>query len=445
MSRKQSNTELDRLRLGRNEVENHYIDELVSGRLDRRTFLRRGSMIGMSVPLMGAVLAACGSSSSSSSASSAASSSSSAGTPKKGGTLRIAVSTPAAAVNPLTVSDAGGLCMLGQTGEFLIFDSNLKLALQPMLATEWTPNYDGSVWTFTLRTGVTFNNGAAMTADDVVYTFQQLADPKNASNALSVFTGVLSPVRRQGDRPDDGGVPRSRRRTATSPTSSRPTTTTRSSCRRAPTISEWQSTFLGTGAFKLSSYTESVGASTSSPTPSYWGGKPYLDGTPVQVLLAARQPQILALAGQRGRRDRPVRAVRRHLAAEQLLLQDHQAARSSNHRELSMRNDVGAVHRRARAPGGRLHTRPPGDGERAARRFRHGRQRLPVRRRGSPRPTRSIPAAHAEPRQGQAAAVGGRAPERLQHHAEDRDLRGDPAACAGDQAERQRRSGSTSA
>ena len=32
-----------------------------------------------------------------------------------------------AAVNPLTVSDAGGLTMLNQTGEFLIFDSNLKL------------------------------------------------------------------------------------------------------------------------------------------------------------------------------------------------------------------------------------------------------------------------------------------------------------------------------
>ena len=30
---------------------------------------------------------------------------------------------PAAAVNPLTVSDAGGLLMLNQTGEFLVFDS----------------------------------------------------------------------------------------------------------------------------------------------------------------------------------------------------------------------------------------------------------------------------------------------------------------------------------
>ena len=228
MSRKR-NEGLDRLRAGRTEVENHYIDELIAGRLNRRDFIRRGSIIGMSVPLMGAVLAACGSS-----ASSTTTSSSSAGTPKKGGTLRVAISTPAAAVNPLTVSDAGGLCMLNQTGEFLVFDSNLKLALQPMLATAWTHNGNGSVWTFTLRSGVTFNNGNAMTADDVVYTFQQLSDPKNASNALSAFQGVLSPsgVKKLNALTVQFTL---QAPTATSRTSSPPITTTRSSSPPAPT------------------------------------------------------------------------------------------------------------------------------------------------------------------------------------------------------------------
>jgi len=53
------NDELDRLRGERTELENHYIDELVSGRMGRRDFLRRGSMIGMSTGLLGAILAAC--------------------------------------------------------------------------------------------------------------------------------------------------------------------------------------------------------------------------------------------------------------------------------------------------------------------------------------------------------------------------------------------------
>ena len=52
--------ELDALRSERSELENHYIDELVAGRLDRRSFLRRGAVIGMSASVMGAILAACG-------------------------------------------------------------------------------------------------------------------------------------------------------------------------------------------------------------------------------------------------------------------------------------------------------------------------------------------------------------------------------------------------
>ena len=93
----------------------------------------------------------------------------------KGGTLKLASQAPAGAINPLTVSDAGGLCMLAQCGEFLTFDNNMLLQLQPMLATSWKPNSDGSVWTFSLRPGVKFNTGAPLTADDVVYTFQQLS------------------------------------------------------------------------------------------------------------------------------------------------------------------------------------------------------------------------------------------------------------------------------
>ena len=60
---KRRNEELDDLRLGRSELENHYIDELVSGRLSRREFIRKGSVIGMSMPILAAVLSACGSSS----------------------------------------------------------------------------------------------------------------------------------------------------------------------------------------------------------------------------------------------------------------------------------------------------------------------------------------------------------------------------------------------
>src|ERR1700690_1137113 len=113
---------LDALRSERTELENHYIDELVAGRLDRRSFLRRGAVLGMSASVMGAVLAACGGANNSGggSATKASGASSTSSAPAtKGGTLKLALQAPAAAINPLTIADAGGLCILAQTGEFL--------------------------------------------------------------------------------------------------------------------------------------------------------------------------------------------------------------------------------------------------------------------------------------------------------------------------------------
>jgi peptide/nickel transport system substrate-binding protein len=326
------NDELDRLRSERTELENHYIDELVSGHMDRRDFLRRGSMIGMSVPLLGAILAACGGSSSSSTASSSGAAPSSG---KKGGTLRIAGVTPAAAINPLTVADAGGLLMLNQTGEFLVFDSNLKLALQPMLALSWKPNSDGSVWTFKLRDGVTFHNGKQMTADDVVYTFKQLSDPKVASNALSTFTGVLTP---DGVKKVD---PTTVEFHLQSPNGNFPYLVSSDNYNAiivpaGTDFAKWQKTFVGTGAFKLGSYTQNVGASFV-PNPNYWGTKALLSGSQFKFY-ASQQPMILALQGG----DVDVIAQFVPAGATQLLNSSTYKIiqlKAANHRELSMRND----------------------------------------------------------------------------------------------------------
>ena len=330
-----SNSELDRLRSGRTELENHYIDELVSGNLSRRDFLRRGSTIGMSIPLLGAILAACGGGSSSSASTSGGSSSTSAAAPTKGGMLRVASVTPAAAVNPLTVSDAGGLTMLNQTGEFLIFDSNLKLALQPMLALSWTPNSDGTVWTFKLRPNVTFHNGSPMTADDVVYTFQQLADPKNASNALSTFTGVLTPA----------GVKKVDATTVEfhleAPNGNFPYLVSSDNYNAIivpnnTDFGKWQTTFVGTGAFKLGSYTQNVGA-TFMPNPNYWGTKPFLDSTSFKFY-SSQQPMLLALQGS------DVDVIAQFVPAGAAAILNNPTykiikLKSANHRELSMRND----------------------------------------------------------------------------------------------------------
>ena len=326
---------LDAIRDRSSELENHYIDELVAGRISRRDFVRKSAVIGMSSTLAGAILAACGNANSSSSSSSS-SGSGAAGTPVKGGNLRLATQTPAAAVNPLTVSDAGGLCMLAQTGEFLVFDNNLLLQLQPMLATSWKPSKGGAVWTFKIRSGVKFHDGSPLTADDVVYTMQQLSDPKVASNALSTFAGVLTPA----------GVVKVDSSTVAfhleAPNGNFPYLVSSDNYNaiivpKGTNFAKWQSTFIGTGPFKLKSYSQNVGADFVA-NPNYWGGAPHLDSTAF-TFYSSQQPQILALQG--GQVDVIVQFV---VTGAQALLNNSSyniiKLKSAGHRELSMRNDM---------------------------------------------------------------------------------------------------------
>ena len=324
---------LDAIRADRSELENHYIDELVSGSISRRQFVRRGAVIGMSTSLMGVILAACGNANSPSSSSS--SSAAASGTPTKGGALRLATQAPTAAINPLTISDAGGLCMLAQTGEFLAFDDNQALALKPMLATSWTPKKNGTIWTFKLRSGVKFHDGSPLTADDVVYTIQQLADPKNASNALSTFAGVLKPA---GVVKVDSGTVEFHLEAANGnfPYLVSSDNYNAVIVPKGTDFAKWQSTFIGTGPFKLKSYTQNVSAEFVA-NPDYWGGAPHLDSTTFNFY-ASQQPQILALQG--GQVDGIVQFV---VQGAQSLLNNSQfniiKLKSANHRELSMRND----------------------------------------------------------------------------------------------------------
>src|ERR1700691_5396204 len=177
---------LGKLRQGRGEIENHVIDEFAAGHISRREFIRRGTVIGMSIPLIGAIASACGSSTTSPPTTATT------GAGKAGATIKAGIVLPTGSINPVTVADQGGLDMLGQTGEYLCL-SQQNLTLKPVLATSWTPNASSDVWTFKLRPGVKFNNGQSFTADDVVYTYQLQTEPTGKSNALSAFSGVLKP------------------------------------------------------------------------------------------------------------------------------------------------------------------------------------------------------------------------------------------------------------
>jgi len=60
----------------------------------------------------------------------------------------------------------------------------------PMLAESWTISNEGRTYTFRLRQGVKFHNGATMTADDVVWSLKRWLDPATQWRCLSEFSAT---------------------------------------------------------------------------------------------------------------------------------------------------------------------------------------------------------------------------------------------------------------
>lgn len=273
---------LSQWRLGRSELENHVIDELIAGHLDRRAFLRHGSRIGLSAAAMVGVLKGLGMEPVGRALAQG----------KPGSTIRVAQITPSGAIDPVSVSDQGGLLPLQMAGDFLVLDGP-DLLLRPMLATSWEPNKDGSVWTFKLREGVKFHDGRTMKADDVVASIDRLADPANGSNALSAFKGVLS--KGGAKKVDDLTV----RFTLDAPNGNFPYYVSSDNYNAiiipADYKGDFEKTFNATGPFKIESYTPKVGAAFVR-NPDYWGG-PVMPERVEIGFYAELQPQILGLLG----------------------------------------------------------------------------------------------------------------------------------------------------
>jgi peptide/nickel transport system substrate-binding protein len=341
--RDETNRRVDAIRAQGSELENHLIDEYGAGRGSRREFLRRGTVIGMSVPLLGFLASACGTGSKSESGGGGGGGGNAVQAGGKqvevrpGGTLKLGMSPgPSTEIDPLKVADEGGLGIMSQTGEFLAFSDD-KLKLQPRLAESWKPSENGQVWTFKIRQGVKFHDGKPMTAADVAASINALSDPKNGSNALSTFDGVLS--KGSAKAVDDTTV----RFELDAPNGNFPYLVSSDNYNAIIVPKDvdpgrWEKTFPGTGPWKLDRYTANSGVSYVK-NPDYWDKSrvPKLDRQEVKFY-PKEQAQILALQG--GDVD-----VLIHFSPTggKALLNDPNITvielRSSVHREVHMRND----------------------------------------------------------------------------------------------------------
>jgi peptide/nickel transport system substrate-binding protein len=318
------NRELDELRAGASELENHYIDEYLAGEISRRELFRLGTAVGMSVPLLGlfgdvGALAAPRPT-----------------VTKAGGTLRVGNLKPASAIDPVTSATQATLAATSITGEYLLYDDPRNNNLRPVLATSYKPDKTGKTWTFQIRKGVKFTDGSPMTAADVVATFERLVDPANASSALSAFKGVLS----KGGTQKTGDYTVVFHLDAPNPSFPYLVSSTTYQAVILPSnyqIGSYEKSFVGTGPYKLSNYNPGVSAAFVR-NPEWWGGKAGFDQVQM-TFYPDSASQILALQGnqldlipQFGYQEG--RALLKNKSFEIFI------TRSSAHRQLPMRVDT---------------------------------------------------------------------------------------------------------
>jgi len=112
------------------------------------------------------------------------------------GALRVAFDIPAK-LDPAFASSDSEIAILNAVYDYLV-DIDTASKPQPRLATKWDISGDGLTYTFTLA-NATFHDGSALTAKDVVWTFDRLRDPA-AKLPTSDLYGNIASISANGDQ-----------------------------------------------------------------------------------------------------------------------------------------------------------------------------------------------------------------------------------------------------
>ena len=277
----------EQIRRNSTELQNHVIDEFNNGGLSRRGFIRMASAVGLSIPAVNFLTGTAALAQAVSGA--------------RGGILRVGTGVPGQQLDPILIQDGAGTLAVTQVGEYLSWSEPGRL--RPVLAESWTPNDKGTIWTFKIRKGVKFNNGQPMTAKDVAWTFNRLADPKRPSSASGMFAATLLPG--SVSAPDDSTVVFELEK----PVGSFSWLVSNDNY-NAVIVPEnydgvWAKDWVGTGPWRIKEYIPGVRA-IFVPNPDYWQGAPRADSVELTMyedetaLLLAFQNQSIDITGSVG-------------------------------------------------------------------------------------------------------------------------------------------------
>lgn len=197
----------------------------------------------------------------------------------RGGTLVAAISADPQGFDPHITSAHSSFEILENVYDTLVtVDDNLNMV--PSLAESWEVSADNLTWTFHLREGVKFHNGRALTADDVVYSYERIMNPDTGSGVSWRFGSVAGV-----EAVDDMTV-------AITLTEPSPNLLGRIGAYKGMAIVPKEivedgtiDTFpVGTGPFKFVEFMPGDHV-TLEANPDYWEeGKPYLDGVTFQII-----------------------------------------------------------------------------------------------------------------------------------------------------------------
>jgi peptide/nickel transport system substrate-binding protein len=257
------------------------VQDLGTGRIDRRDFLRRSVLLGLSAT---AAYALAGVATPMQRAAAA--------TLPKGGALRIGMRCMEIK-DPHLADFAERSNVIRQVCEYLTFTDRNNIT-HPYLLDKWEVSEDLKTWTLHVRKDVKWRKGRPLTADDVVWNLKRVCDPAIGSSMLGLFTGYLVKDVETGEK-DAAGKPKTTSKLwADNAIEKVDDHTVRLNC-FSPQIAVAEHLFHypmfildpdekgsfgpganGTGPFEMTEFTVGKRARYKART-DYWGEGPYLD------------------------------------------------------------------------------------------------------------------------------------------------------------------------